>query len=237
MHKKEINLALIAAREGSKGVKNKNLFKIKNKSITRIATEVALRLKKIDRVILSSDSQKILNNVPQNKKLTKLKRKKKLAKDSTPMIPVMQDAIMKFENLFKSRYQVKNLIIIDPTSPLRNETDINKAIKLFDKKKPDLLISAHQAQHNPYFSIIEKKGKFFKLSKPLKNQPGSRQSAPISYEINTIVWIYSRKAVMKLAKRIPSKTIILETPKERSIDIDNQNDINLINFYLKKNGK
>ena len=42
---------------------------------------------------------------------------------------------------------------------------------------------------------------------------------------------------MKLAKRIPSKTIILETPKERSIDIDNQNDINLINFYLKKNGK
>ena len=148
MHKKEINLALIAAREGSKGVKNKNLLKIKNKSITRIATEVALRLKKIDRVILSSDSQKILNNVPQNKKLTKLKRKKKLAKDSTPMIPVMQDAIMKFENLFKSRYQVKNLIIIDPTSPLRNETDINKAIKLFDKKKPDLLISAHQAQDN-----------------------------------------------------------------------------------------
>ena len=61
MHKKEINLALIAAREGSKGVKNKNLLKIKNKSITRIATEVALRLKKIDRVILSSDSQKILN--------------------------------------------------------------------------------------------------------------------------------------------------------------------------------
>ena len=114
MHKKEINLALIAAREGSKGVKNKNLLKIKNKSITRIATEVALRLKKIDRVILSSDSQKILNNVPQNKKLTKLKRKKKLAKDSTPMIPVMQDAIMKFENLFKSRYQVKNLIAAYP---------------------------------------------------------------------------------------------------------------------------
>ena len=59
----------------------------------------------------------------------------------------------------------------------------------------------------------------------------------MTYEINTIVWIYSRKAVMKLAKRIPSKTIIFETPKDRSIDIDNQNDINLINFYLKNNDR
>ena len=45
MHTKEINLALIAAREGSKGVKNKNLLKFKNKSITRLAVEVALRIK------------------------------------------------------------------------------------------------------------------------------------------------------------------------------------------------
>ena len=76
MHKKEINLALIAARQGSKGVKNKNLLNIKNKSITRIAVEIAVKLKNIDNVILSSDSQKILNTVPNNKKLIKLKRKK-----------------------------------------------------------------------------------------------------------------------------------------------------------------
>mgnify|MGYP001472481226 CR=1 FL=1 len=42
---------------------------------------------------------------------------------------------------------------------------------------------------------------------------------------------------MKIKKRIPKKTIMFKTPKERSIDIDNQNDINLINFYLKNNEK
>ena len=94
-------------------------------------------------------------------------------------------------------------------------------------------MSAHNAQHNPYFSILEKKGRFYKLSKALKQDPGSRQEAPKTYDINTIVWIYSRKAVMKIKKRIPKKTIMFKTPKERSIDIDNQNDINLINFYLK----
>ena len=133
MHKKEINLALIAARQGSKGVKNKNLLNIKNKSITRIAVEIAVKLKNIDNVILSSDSQKILNTVPNNKKLIKLKRKN-LAKDSTPMIPVMQDAIKKFEKIYKFKYLVKYLLIIDPTSPLRNCSDIKKAIILFKKK-------------------------------------------------------------------------------------------------------
>ena len=237
MHKKEINLALIAARQGSKGVKNKNLLNIKNKSITRIAVEIAVKLKNIDNVILSSDSQKILNTVPNNKKLIKLKRKKNLAKDSTPMIPVMQDAIKKFEKIYKFKYLVKYLLIIDPTSPLRNSSYIKKAIILFKKKKPDLLVSAHEAQHNPYFSILEKKGKFFKLCKSNKNELGSRQSAPTTFEINTIIWIYSRRAIMKLAKRIPRKTIIFKTAKERSIDIDNKNDINLINFYIKKNVK
>jgi CMP-N,N'-diacetyllegionaminic acid synthase len=237
MQKKNINLALIAARHGSKGVKNKNLLNIKNASITKIAVNIGIKLKKINKVVLSSDSQKILDAVPNNEKLIKLKRKKSLARDTTPMLPVMQDAIRYFEKVSNYNYLVKNLVIIDPTSPLRNISDLKKAIKLFEKKKPDLLVSVHDAQHNPYFSIIEKKGKFYELSKKNKKIPSSRQEAPKTFEINTIVWIYSRRAIMKFNKRIPKKTIILKTPKERSIDIDNQNDINLINFYLKNEKK
>ena len=163
MQKKEINLALVAARKGSKGVKNKNLLNIKNKSITKMAVNIAIKSSNIQNVILSSDSQKILNTVPDNKKLVKLKRKKKLAQDTTPMLPVMRDAIIHFERHFNHEYFVKNLVIIDPTSPLRNYLDINKAITLFQKKKPDLLVSVNDAQHNPYFSILEKKGNFYKL--------------------------------------------------------------------------
>ena len=59
----------------------------------------------------------------------------------------------------------------------------------------------------------------------------SRQEVPEVYEINTIVWIYSRNAILKIKKRIPKKTIIFQTPLERSIDIDNENDIKLINYY------
>ena len=99
------------------------------------------------------------------------------------------------------------------------------------------MVSVHEAQHNPYFSILEKKGKFYNLSKSPHKNVSSRQEAKEVLEINTVVWIYSRKAIFNIKKRIPNKTIIFNTPIERSIDIDNENDIRLINYYLKKNEK
>jgi CMP-N-acetylneuraminic acid synthetase len=153
------------------------------------------------------------------------------------MLPVMKDAVNYFEKKTDLNFRVKSLIIVDPTSPLRTSNDINKAIKLFEKKKPDLLVSVHKAQHNPYFSVVEKKGKFYSLSKSPNSNPGSRQEVKEVFEINTIVWIYSRKAIFKIKKRIPKKTIIFITPIERSIDIDSYNDIKLIKYYLQNNKK
>ena len=229
---KRVTLGLIAARKGSTGIKNKNLIKFKKKEITKIAVSLAINCKLIDKVILSSDSNKILNLAKKNKKLIKLKRSKNLSKNSTPMLPVMKNAINYFEKISNSK--VSKLVIFDPTSPLRSMKDIIAAIKNFNKNKPDLLLSAHESTHNPYFSMVEKKGKYYKLSKNSISDPGSRQKAPKVYEINTIVWIYSRKAIFSEKKRIPKKTLIFKTPVDRSIDIDTKDDINRIYFYLNK---
>ena len=233
-HKKTA-LGLVAARKNSIGVKNKNLIKIKNQEITKTAIKLALNCSVIDHVILSTDSIKILDLIKKNKKLIKLKRRKNLAKNNTPMLPVIKNAITYFEKL--KNIKISKLVIFDPTSPLRTMNDIKTAIKIFDKKKPDLLLSVHESGHNPYFSMLEKKDKYFRLSKNSNDNPGSRQQVPRVYEINTIVWIYSRQAIFSEKKRIPKKTLIFETPIDRSIDIDTKNDINKINFYLKKNKK
>ena len=230
---KRITLGLVAARKNSIGVKNKNLIKIRNQEITKTALKLALNCSVIDHVILSTDSNKILNLIKNNKKLIKLKRKKSLAKNNTPMLPVIKNSITYFERL--KNIKISKLIIFDPTSPLRTMNDMKTAIKIFDKRKPDLLLSAHESGHNPYFSMLEKKGKYFKLSKNSNDNPGSRQQVSKVYDVNTIVWIYSRKAIFTEKRRIPKKTLIFETPVNRSIDIDTKDDINKINFYLKKN--
>ena len=232
---KKTTLGLVAARKNSIGVKNKNLIKIKNQEITKTAIKLALNCSVIDHVILSTDSIKILDLIKKNKKLIRLKRRKNLAKNNTPMLPVIKNAITYFEKL--KNIKISKLVIFDPTSPLRTMNDIKTAIKIFDKKKPDLLLSVHESEHNPYFSMLEKKGKYFRLSKNSNDNPGSRQQVPRVYEVNTIVWIYSRQAIFSEKKRIPKKTLIFETPIDRSIDIDTKNDINKINFYLKKNKK
>ena len=232
---KTITLGLIAARKGSVGIKEKNLIKIQNQEISKTALKLSLKCPGIDYVILSTDSSKILNLIGKNKKLIKLKRNKNLSKNSTPMLPVMKDAVVFFEKLKEKK--VSKLVLIDPTSPLRNINDIKGALKIFKKNKPDLLLSAHEAQHNPYFSMMEKNGKYFELSKNPKKNPGTRQEVPMVYEINTIVWIYSRKAIIEGNKRIPRKTLIFKTPINRSIDIDTVDDVDRIYFYLNKKNK
>ena len=233
--KKVTTLGLVAARKDSLGIKGKNLIKIQNQEITKIALKLAIKCPAIDYVVLSTDSNKILNLIKENKKLIKLKRNKNLAKNNTPMLPVMKNAIAFFEKIKKK--EISKLVIFDPTSPLRSMKDIRKAIKIFNKEKPDLLLSVHEGQHNPYFSMVEKKGKYFKLCKNHEKNPGARQQVPVVYEINTIVWIYSRKAIFLEGRRIPKKTLVFKTPMRRSIDIDTNYDMDRIYFYLNKNNK
>ena len=236
--KKNIIAGVVLARSGSKGIKNKNLLKLDGIYLTNKAISLALESKKIDVVIFSSDSKKILDTFPEHKKVFKIKRAKKLSKDKTPSIDVLQNSVKVFERKNPSK-KIKYLVGLDPTAPLRNKNDILKSIKYFEKTKPDVLVSVHKCQHNPYFSMLEKNGRFFKLPKAFKGKkdPGSRQEVPQVYEINTIVWIHSRK-IIDLKKRISNRTLVYEFPYNRSIDIDTEDDIDRINYYLnKKNGK
>jgi len=229
--KKKI-IGIVAARSGSKGLKHKNLKKIMGKSITRIAAEFGSKISQLDKIIVSSDSLKILEKVNGIKNIIKLKRRAKLSSDNIGMLPVIKDALQHYETLTGNFTEA--VVIIDPTSPLREKYMIIKALKLFKKKKLDLVLSVHKAKYSPYFSILEKKGNYFKISKNAKNNLVSRQSSPKIYNVNTLVWIYSRKAIFENI-RIPKKTQVIETPIENSIDIDTQNDLDQVKFFIKKN--
>tara|TARA_B100000902_G_C27301227_1_gene912916 strand:+ start:1595 stop:2299 length:705 start_codon:yes stop_codon:yes gene_type:complete len=224
-------VALIAARKNSKGIKNKNLLKINNQSIVKKAVQIGLKIRSIDHLILSSDSQDILDLVKNNKKILKIKRKSKLARDNTPMLPVIQDAIKIFEKVSKKK--ISYIILLDPTSPFRLKKDIDRAIKIIKKKKLDLIVSVNEPEHNPYFSIMEKKGYYYSLSKGTNLNVGSRQEAKKVFNINTVVWIYSRRAIMQIKKRIPYKTDIIIIDEERSIEINTKKDLLKIKNFLK----
>ena len=234
--KKFLTLALVAARKNSKRLKNKNFIKIKRIPIIQSAVNFGIELPEIDYVILSSDSKKILSIAKNNKKLIKLHRNKNLALEKTPMLPVMQNAVIYFEKKFNTK--IDKLILLDPTAPLRNKNDILEAINLFKRKRPDLVISANETKYNPYFNLLEKckkNKKFFMIVNKLKSKKevGSTQAAPEVLHMNCIVWIYSRMALFVEKKRIPKKTIVYKTPIKRSFDIDTKEDLYKLKYYLK----
>ena len=73
------------------------------------------------------------------------------------------------------------------------------------------------------------------MPKGVEENYGSRQVAPLVYQINTVVWIYSRNAIINERVRIPKSTLIYEFPESRSIDLDTPDDLMKINYFLKSN--
>ena len=122
-------VALIPARAGSKGIKNKNLKKINNKSLTELAIDVAKKSKIFDKIILSSDSKKILRLAIKNKIISHL-RSKNLSSDKSNILDTILNIKEKFQ--FKKNFY---LFILEPTSPLRKVSQIKQAHRMILKKK------------------------------------------------------------------------------------------------------
>ena len=96
-------LCTICARSGSKGVKNKNLKKINKKTLIDISLTQAIKSKIFSNIIVSSDSDKILD-VSKKYKVILHRRSKKLSTDKSPKIPVIRDALKFAEKKTNQKY-------------------------------------------------------------------------------------------------------------------------------------
>ena len=93
-----------------------------------------------------------------------------------------------------------------------------KSIKYFEKTKPDVLVSVHiECQHNPYFSMLEKNGRFFKLPKAFKGKKRSRiRQRFLKYMKSIQLYGYTQRKIIDL-KKVSNKTLVYEFPYNRSI--------------------
>jgi CMP-N,N'-diacetyllegionaminic acid synthase len=223
-------LCTVCARSGSKGLKNKNLLKIKNKSLIDHALDQALKVKKIDKIVFSSDIKNIKEK--KNTKIYYLSRPVSLSGDRVSKLDVIRHATKLSEKYFKKEFQV--ILDLDVSSPLRNISDIKKCINMFKKSRTNNLVTICQARKNPYFNMLEKKGKKFFLAKKSSKIYKSRQEAPKIYEMNASIYIWKKKYLFSSNNLIAKKTSFYEMPYDRSIDIDNKYDFKIVKLFIKK---
>ena len=126
-------LGFIPARGGSKTIHLKNLHKILNKPLIQYTIESALQSKIFYKIIVSSDHNKILNFSQKFKKISVLKRPKKISNDTASTDLALDHAI---NELVKNQETMPDYIcVIEPTAPLRSASSLRKLKDLLKKKK------------------------------------------------------------------------------------------------------
>jgi CMP-N-acetylneuraminic acid synthetase len=225
-------VGLIPARKGSKGVPNKNLRLVFGKPLIVHAIECGLQCEFIDHLIVSTNCKNIATVARDSGAEVPFMRPKELATDEAPMLPVLEHAVLKTEEHYAE--QVNCLILLDPTAPLRRLDDLIGAFDLFRNEDCGAVVSGSVAQRNPYFNMVQKKSTYYTLVNNSMQTIGRRQDAPLVYDLNTVVWIYSRAAVLKQGSRIPEKTLLYEIPVDRAIDLDTELDFDLLDFILSR---
>lgn len=217
MHKGCTVVALIPARGGSKGIPQKNIHLLNNKPLIEYSIEAACISTVIDRVVVSSDDQAILN-VGQNSGAEVLHRPQTLALDHTPTAFAIEHAISELA-LSRDSY----IILLQPTSPLRSADDIDQAFASLGRN--DALVSVSIPTHHPMKSYTVDDAGFLKGMWSDEAPYMPRQELPVAYMPNGAIYIF--KVSQFLAERgIPTRNAIpFVMSATKSIDIDTIEDI------------
>jgi CMP-N,N'-diacetyllegionaminic acid synthase len=222
-------LAIVPARGGSKGIKNKNLKKIGKRSLVEITANILKKVKIIDCAMISTDSIKIAKEAQKFGLKFFKKRPSYLSGDRIGDAPVLKEALVSAEKNMKTKFNI--ILMIQVTSPLRSAKNINDCIKKIINKKFDAVWTITKIKKK-YNYLKQLKIKNYRLS--LCNKNGSkivaRQELNDTYIRNGAAYAFSRNAVMK-KNLIPKKTgfILL---KSKQISIDNKIDLKLARTVL-----
>ena len=219
-------LAIIPARGGSKRLPNKNILNLNGKPLIVYTIEAAKNSKKIDDVVVTSDSDKILD-IAQEYNVKTIKRPLHLASDTATTFDAIKHTI---DNL-KEEYEY--IILLQPTTPLRNEKHIDEAIELLESKNADAIISVCEMEHSPLWSntLPENLDMSNFLQEKIKNKRS--QDLPKYYRLNGAIYICKTDRLLKEETFFIQDNIYAYVMnKEHSIDIDEEIDFKITEVLI-----
>jgi len=222
-------LAFIPARGGSKGIPNKNIKLFNGKPLIGWTIDSALKSKLISKVIVSSDSQKILS-ISKKLGAETVLRPKSISGD----FATTESAIKHYIKNTKESFDT--IVLLSPTSPIRKMSDIDNAIKEFTSKKLDSCFSASILVDFLIWKLNKKK-KYESINYNFQNR-GTRQKRDLNYVENGSIYVFKTKLIKYYNNRIAGKIGIYLMNFWQSFEIDVKDDWKLLEtiqrIYIKK---
>lgn len=224
-------LAIIPARGGSKGIKNKNIINFDNKPLIYWTILAAKQCKLIDRVVVSTDSKEIRNISVKFGALVPFLRPKNISRDKSNTLDAIKYTIEKFAK--DENYSADYIITLQPTSPLRNKTNIEEAIeKILKDKKADSLVSCVSVPHNflPE-SLMKLQGKYLKKFSKKSNSLRRQDKKKLLARNGAAIYITKSKNINKYI--LGGKILPYFMEYKNSIDIDTEEDLEIALLFKK----
>ena len=217
-------IALIPARANSIRIKNKNLIKFKGVSLVERTIITAKKSKYLKNIFLNSDSKKILSIRKKFKNINCYLRPKYLSTSKVKMIDVIKNFISKVE-LSKNDY----VVLLQPTSPLRSYSDIDRCCKSILKNKSDIVVTVTKKNFNN-----ENNKEMYIKNKDKKTLHNSNVN--LNKGKNRVVYRNGPSVLVIKLKNLKNKLYFgkinyVIVPKNRSIDINNHNDLVRLKNY------
>jgi len=219
-------LGLIPARGGSKGVPGKNIRSVGGKPLIAWTIEAAKASRYLDRVILSSDDEKIMTVARGYGCDVPFKREAKLAADDTPGIDVVLDTLERCPGY-------EWVVLLQPTSPLRTSLDIDATIQQCVALNAPACVSVCMTEQSPYWMyVIQDEAHLHPILPP--TGISRRQDLPPVYVLNGAVYVARTEWLIKERGFITAETVAYKMPNERSIDIDTELDFLQLQAIVEK---
>lgn len=222
------NIAIIPARSGSKGVRDKNIRNLCDKPLMAYTIEAALDSKEFDEVMVSTDSEKYAEIARKYGANVPFLRSAKTASDTASSWDMVDEVLACYEAMGRT---FDTFCLLQPTSPLRTKEDIQGAYNLFREKATFAVVSVCETEHSPLWcGQLPDDGEFINFIQ--KDNMKQRQAAGKYYRLNGAIYIVDIDHFKENSFLYQKGSYAFIMKQEHSIDIDTELDFKIAEVLL-----
>lgn len=224
------NIAIIPARSGSKGLKDKNIKELNGKPLMAYTIEAALESKQFETVMVSTDSEEYAKIARKYGAEVPFLRSEGTSSDEAGSWDVVLEVLSNYVELGK---MYDTVCLLQPTSPLRKVDDIISSYKMFEEKEADAITSVCEVDHSPLWTMTLPSNGSLKEFRKNKKTNIPRQQLDTFYRLNGAVYIRKVEYVNNSINLLDKEEYGYIMLRKSSVDIDSIEDFEYAEYILK----
>ena len=226
------NIAIIPARSGSKGLKDKNIKELNGLPMIAYSIKAAEKSHVFDEIMVSTDSEHYRDVAIEVGANVPFLRSHETSTDVAGSWDVVKEVLLNYYNMGE---RFDTIYLLQPTSPLRRTEDIIGAYRLLEQKHAQAITSVCEMDHSPLWTMcLDETLSLKKYREACTNSNMPRQNLPTYYRINGALYIRKIAYINNDIQLLDEMEYAYIMPRENSIDIDTEEDFEMADFYLRK---